>query len=191
MSAHSGELGGGGSGRWGALERWLSRLPAALRPQDSEVQEREPVRRRRRRIELIVLVLLAGVISVATVYDLTREVKVDDRLTADIETWRQVTGIHDEEVAVEEDLASYSTVDTACGNLVEDKKVVSSRVCLMLKGPVVNNRREYVGGFYLPPYLPLGPNDRYGCFGSTVSERFCTWATPPGLQSGVPKGFHG
>jgi hypothetical protein len=178
-----------GSPRWPALERWLSRLPAWLRPADSEDQAR-PVGRRRR-IEAIVLLVVAALICVATVYDLTREVKVDDRLTADIETWRQVMRIPDEEVAVEQDLVSYSTVDTACASLLESKKVVRSRVCVMMDGPIVENKRHVMGGFYLPPYLPLGPNDRYGCFGSPVSEHFCTWAIPPGLESGVPKGFHG
>jgi hypothetical protein len=179
-----------GSVRWPALERWLSRLPAWLRPVDREDETARPARRRHR-IEAVALAVLAAVICVATVYDLTREVKVDDRLTADIETWRHVTGIPDEEVAVEQDLASYSTVDTACASVHESKKLVRSRICVMMDGPIIDNRRHVMGGFYLPPYLPLGPNDRYGCFGSPVSEHFCTWATPPALESGVPKGFHG
>lgn len=143
------------------------------------------------KIETIVLLVVAALISVASVYDLTREVKVDDRLTADIETWREVTGIKDEEVAIEQDLATYSTRDTACGSIVESKSKPSDRVCVMLEGPVVNNRRKALGGFYLPMYLPIGPNDRYGCFGSTVGERFCTYGPRPGLPGGVPKGFHG
>lgn len=175
--------------RWPALERWLSRLPSWLRPEDSEDQARPAGRRRR--IEAIVLVVAAALICVGTVYDLTREVKVDDRLTADIETWRHVTGIRDEEVAVEQDLASYTTVDTACASLHESKKVVRSRICVMMDGPIVGNERHAMGGFYLPPYLPLGPNDRYGCFGSPVGEHFCTWAIPPGLERGVPKSFRG
>lgn len=178
--------------RWEALERWLGRLPSWLRPLDAE--DGEPGRagrRRRRRVENVLLVLLAALIAVAAVYDLTREVKVDNRLTADIETWRQVTGIPDEEVAVEQDLASYSTNDTACGNLNENKKLVSPRLCVMFTGPVNGNRRKAVGGFYLPPYLPLGPNDRYACFGSTVAEKFCPWATPPGLSDTPPKDFQG
>jgi hypothetical protein len=175
--------------RWHALERRLSRLPAWLRPADSEDQAHPA--RHRRRIEAIVLVVVAALICVGTVYDLTREVKVDDRLTADIETWREVTKIPDEEVAVEQDLTSYSTVDTACASLVESKKLVRSRVCVMMDGPIVGNRRHVMGGFYLPPYSQLGPNDRYGCFGSPVAEHFCPWAAPPGLEEGVPKGFHG
>ncbi len=143
------------------------------------------------RIETAVLLAIAVLIAVATVYDLTREVKVDNRLTADIETWREVTGIHDEEVAIEQDLASYTTRDTACGTVNEDKYAISARVCLMMAGPVNGNRREALGGFYLPPYLSIGPNDRYGCFGSTISERFCTYPPPVGLPAGAPKGFHG
>jgi hypothetical protein len=142
------------------------------------------------RIETIVLLVIAALITVATVYDLTREVKVDDRLTADIETWRHVTGLKNEEVAIEQDLASYSTNDTACGSVVESKSKPSVRVCVMLEGPVAENKRDAVGGFYLPMYLPLGPNDRYGCFGSTVGRHFCTYAPPPGLPSAVPKEFH-
>jgi hypothetical protein len=191
MSAGSHQLRDERSGRWPALERLLARLPSSLRPLDSETQEPDKARRRRRRAEMVLLLLVAAAIALASVYDLTREVKFDDRLTADIETWRHVTGIPDEEIAVEQDLASYSTVDTACGSLKPDKNAVSVRVCVMLKGPVMNNRRDAVGGFYLPPYLPLGPNDRYGCFGSTTSEHFCTWAIPPGLPSGVPRGFRG
>jgi hypothetical protein len=189
MSAHSGHV-GEQAGRWPALERRLARLPSWLSPLDSEDRQDGP-RRRRRRIETIVLLVVAAVISVASVYDLTREVKVDNRLTADIETWRQVAGIHDEEVAIEQDLDFYSTRDTACGNLVESKSIASFRLCLMLGGPVVNNRRRVLGGFYLPPYLSIGPNDRYGCFGTTVSEHFCTYAPLPGMPSGVPKGFYG
>jgi hypothetical protein len=163
------------------------RLPAWLAPRDSQPQGRG----RRRRIEAAILLAIALLIAVATVYDLTREVKVDNRLTADIETWRGVTGIHDEEVAIEQDLASYTTRDTACGTVKEDKYAISPRLCLMLAGPVNGNRREVLGGFYLPPYLPIGPNDRYGCFGSTVAEHFCTYPPPLGLAAGTPQGFHG
>jgi hypothetical protein len=184
VSARAGHTGVDGK-RPSGLEGWFSKLPSWLRPRESEPRRRG----RRWRIETVVLLVLAVVISVATVYDLTREVKVDNRLTADIETWRHVTGIPDEEIAVEQDLASYSTRDTACGNVVESKKLVSVRLCLMLDGPVIGNRRKALGGFYLPPYLPLGPNDRYGCFGSTVGEHFCTYAPRPGLPGGVPKGF--
>jgi hypothetical protein len=179
------------AGRSNALERWLQRLPAWLAPRDAEEEGRPAGRRRRRQVENVVLVLVAALIAVAAVYDLTREVKVDNRLTADIETWRQVTGIPDEEVAVEQDLASYSTRDTACGNLTENKKIIRPRLCVMLEGPIQSNRRKVLGGFYLPPYSPLGPNDRYGCFGSTVAEKFCTYATPIGMPSAPPKGFHG
>jgi hypothetical protein len=163
-------------------------MSAAERPQ----AQRER-RGRRWRIETAVLIAIAMLIALATVYDLTREVKVDNRLTADIETWREVTGIKDEEVAVEQDLASYSTRDTACGTVKEDKYAISPRLCVMLGGPVKGNRREARGGFYLPPYLPIGPNDRYGCFGSTISEKFCTYLNSPplGLTTGTPKGFHG
>ena len=97
---------------------------------------------RRWKIETIVLLAIAALITVASVYDLTREVKVDDRLTADIETWREVTKIPDEEVAIEQDVASYSTNDTACASVVESKSKPSVRVCLMMEGPVVNNRRR-------------------------------------------------
>lgn len=143
------------------------------------------------RIETAVLLAVAALIAVATAYDLTREVKVDNRLTADIETWRHVSGVHAEEVAVEQDLASYSTRDTACASVNENKYEISARLCLMLTGPVSDNSRKVLGGFYLPPYLPLGPHDRYGCFGSTVSENFCSYASPTGLPTGPPKGFHG
>jgi hypothetical protein len=203
VSANAGHAERGPS-RWPALERRLAALPAWLRPRDadddadpaqSERSERSErsVRSggRRMRIETIILLLVAATLCVAVVYDVTRQVKVGDRLTADIETWRETTGISDEEIAVEQDLASYSTVDTACGNLVESKEKVSERLCLMLEGPVVGGRRKVVGGFYLPPYLSLGPYDRYGCFGSTVSEHFCPWTAPPGLPSGVPKNYHG
>jgi hypothetical protein len=188
MSADAGHLGGGAAARWPALERGLAKLPAWLRPQEREDRSARPARRRRR-IEAIVLVVVAALVSVATVYDLTREVKVDDRLTADIETWRHLTGIPDEEVSIEQDLASYSTVDTACGSIAESKKWVSARVCVMMDGPVVGNGRHVMGGFDLPPNVPIGPHDRYDCFGSPVSEHFCGWATPPGLESDVPKGF--
>lgn len=144
----------------------------------------------RGRIENIVLIAVGVLIAVAAIYDLTREVRIDNRLTADIETWRQVTGIHDEEVAIEQDLASYTTRDTACGNVTGNKEVGVPRICLMMVGPISGGRRKVLGGFYLPPYLPLGPHDRYGCFGSTVSEHFCAYVTRPGLPSGTPKGFH-
>lgn len=145
----------------------------------------------RRRIENIVLVAAGVLIAVSAVYDLTREVRVDNRLTADIETWRHVTGIPDEEVSIEQDLASYTTRDTACGSITPTKQPGLSRICLMMVGPISDGRRKVLGGFYLPPELPLGPNDRYGCFGSTLSEHFCTYASPRGLPSGTPKGFHG
>jgi hypothetical protein len=184
VNTQAGDTGGGGK-RPSRLESWFSRLPSWLRPLEEAPQRKG----RRWRIETVVLLVLALVISVATVYDLTREVKVDNRLTADIETWRHVAEIPDEEVAVEQDLTSYSTRDTACADVIESKTRVSVRLCLMLDGPVSGNRRKVLGGFYLPPYLSLGPNDRYGCFGSTVGEHFCTYGPRPGLPGGVPKGF--
>lgn len=142
------------------------------------------------RIENIVLIAVGIVIAVAAIYDLTREVRVDNRLTADIETWRSVTGIHDEEVAIEQDLASYTTRDTACGNVTGNKEFGAFRICLMMAGPISGGHRKVLGGFYLPPYLSLGPNDRYGCFGSKLPEHFCAYTTRPGMPSGTPKGFH-
>lgn len=156
-----------------------------IRPLDSERESG-----RRWRIETIVLLAIAAVIAIAAVYDLTREVKSNNRLTADIETWRSATGIPAEEVAVEQDLATYSTRDTACASVWIYLKY-SPRICVMLVGPVVDGRRKVAGGFYLPPFLPIGPNDRYGCFGSTVAEKFCFSPNPITLPSAPPKGFGG
>jgi len=168
----------------------FARLPKPLRPLTREL----PGGGRRMKVEAAILLLIALVLAVASVYDVTRQVKINYRLTADIATWHEITGhvgpIY-KELDVEQNLTTYTNRDIVCGNTSPGKPGHRQQVCLVMKGPIVNGRREASGGFFLPPYKPDRARYRYGCFGAPSTESYCKMSTPPGESTPVPKAFLG
>jgi hypothetical protein len=157
------------SGRW-------ERLPELLRPRERERRGRGDLRR----VESTLLVLAFLVLASATVYDLVREVHVNERLTVDLRTWRQLTGNDLKNISIEQDLVHYTTRDVLCGNIGSGPPGTQPQVCLIMTGPTVHGRRAARGGFYLPPYFPDMRANRYACFGTALGEDLCGLPTPPG-----------
>jgi hypothetical protein len=160
----------GQGGRW-------ERLPERLRPRESERRGRGDLRR----VESTLLVLAFVVLAVAVVNDVVEQVHVNERRTADLRTWRAVTG-HEtyKNISIEQDLKHHTTRDVLCGNTSPAPPGTTPQVCLIMTGPTVHGRRAARGGFYLPPYFPDKRENRYACFGTAVSEELCGLPTPPG-----------
>lgn len=168
----------------------FARLPKPLRPLSGERQGDG----RRRRVEATILIGLALLLAVASVYDVTRQVRINYRLTADIATWHEVTkltGKTFEELDVEQNLKTYTKRDIVCGNTSPGKPGKKQQICLVMKGPIVKGRREATGGFFLPPKTPDRPTHRYGCFGAPAKQHFCTQPIPPDEPIKLPKAFGG
>lgn len=176
------------------LDQALQRLPEPLRPLEREKDDGG----RRRRIQNALLVLIALVLAVAVVYDVTRETKISYRITADIETWREITGHDYKNVAIETDARHYTTTDVACGNTSYAKPGHATQICFVMVGPIrhemikgkLSERRATYGGFFSPRRTPTGYKvNRYDCFGRAVAEGRCKLSAPAGAAHKVPKGF--
>lgn len=176
------------------LEEALQKLPGSLRP----LAEEKGDGGRRRRIQNTLLVLIALVLAVAVVYDVTRETKISYRITADIETWREITGHDYKNVAIETDARHYTENDVACGNTYYAKPGHATQICFFMVGPIrhetidgkLAERRATYGGFFTRPRTPTGYKvNRYGCFGRAVAEERCKGTAPGGTTPKVPKGF--
>jgi hypothetical protein len=171
----------GASAADGRRPHGWGRLPERLRPREgdrSEIGQRG--RGDLRRVESTLLVLALLVLTAATVNDVARQIKVNDRLTADLRTWRTFTGHDYRNISIEQDLKGHSTREVLCGNTSPGAPGALPQVCLIVTGPVVGGRRAVHGGFYLPPYLPDLRPDRYACFGTAVDAGLCGLPTPPG-----------
>lgn len=152
-----------------------------MRPRTEERRGRGDLRR----VESTLLVLAFLLLAVASINDVVRQVHVNERLTVDLRTWRQVTGRvyagHAyKNISIEQDLHHYTTRDVLCGNIWEAPPGSAPQVCLVMTGPVVHGRRAARGGYYLPPYFPDKREDRYACFGTAVGEELCGAPIPPG-----------
>ncbi len=91
--------------------RW-ERLPERLRPRTEERRGQGDLRR----VESTLLVLAFLVLAVAVVNDVVRQVHVNERITADLRTWRTITGNDLKNISVEQDLTHRTTRDVLCGN---------------------------------------------------------------------------
>ena len=153
-----------------------------LRPRDED----HGGRTRGYRVETVILVLVALILSVATVYDVVRQVHINDRMHADLVSWRTITGRHGTHEIIEQDTKTYTTRDVVCGRTVSTP-AAPALVCLIFQGPVKAGRRELTGGYFL---LETGrrktqvvdvPRHRYACFGDAAALHFrCLAAAPPG-----------
>jgi len=146
-------------GSWGFL-------PPSLRPRDREQAGSGSMRL----VETTVLILAGLLLAVATINDVSRQVRVNHRLQADIETWRSYTGHDYKNVAVDQELLGRrGGRDVACGNAVPGAPKARAQVCLILEGPTVHGRRRVAGGWYLYAHSEddVRPR-RYGCFGAAA-----------------------
>lgn len=157
----------------------LGRLPEWARPLK---QERHGLGSRRL-AESTILILIGLFLAVATVNDVVLQTHVNHRLSADLLTWRTVTGHDYVNLDTEQDIKTHTTRDTVCGNVSPGAPGERAQLCLTLVGPVVSGLRTVSGGYYLPPYHPDLYGNRYACFGVTMQEGLCGRASAP---SGSP-----
>jgi hypothetical protein len=146
------------------------RLPAWLRPRTIEL----PGSGRMRLIETTLLVLLGMLLAVATVNDVVRQTHVNQRLIADLRTWRAYTGHDYHNLSIEQELLgpTSSQREVICGNTSPGPPKARTQLCLAIWGPVVNGRRTVHGGWYLPAKAEDVRADRSGCFGP-ASQGIC------------------
>jgi hypothetical protein len=164
------------------------RLPEPLRPRERERRGRGELRL----IESTLLVLVFILLAVAVVNDVVRETHVNARLTADLRTWRTLTGhFRYHNISNEQDLVHHTTRDVLCGNTAPGPPGAWPQICLIVIGPTRHGLRESHGGFYLPPYKPDLAVNRYACFGSAVREDLCRLPTPPGYPHAPVPGADG
>jgi hypothetical protein len=114
------------------------------------------------------LVLLGILLAAATIDDVVRQTHVNQRLIADLRTWRSYTGHDYHNLSIEQALyGERSDREVICGNATPGPPKARAQICLVIWGPVVAGRRAVHGGWRLPPYTELDlPRHRYGCFGS-------------------------
>jgi hypothetical protein len=163
------------------------RLPAFLAPRQEERRGRGELRF----IETALLLLVGVVLVVATVADVSRQVRIGSRLAADLESWRAITHVKFHNPFIEQDVRTYTTRDVLCADTSKGKPQGKPQLCLIFTGPVRDGRRTARGGFYLvakgtdvhEPVLNQ-VRYRYACFGSAISEHLCGLSkAPPGLPS--------
>jgi hypothetical protein len=145
------------------------RLPEPLRPRERERRGRGELRR----VESTLLVLAFLVLAAAVVNDVVLQANVNYRLTADLRTWRRVTGHDYHNISAEQDLKYHTTRDVLCGNTAPGPPGALPQICLIMTGPIVHGMRAVHGGFYLPPYKPDKRANRYACFGAAVEQHLC------------------
>ncbi|HEV7936912.1 MAG TPA: hypothetical protein VGP18_02680 [Solirubrobacteraceae bacterium] len=152
-----------------------ARLPEWARPLD---QERHGLGSRRL-AESTILILIGLFLAVATVNDVVLQTHVNHRLRADLATWRTVTGHDYVNLDTEQDVKTFSTRDTVCGNVSPGAPGARAQVCLMLAGAVVSGMRSVTGGYYLPQYKADLRANRYKCFGLAAEADMCVLSSPP------------
>ncbi len=153
---------------WGWLPEWARPLEHERRGLGSL-----------RLAETTILILLGIFLAVATVNDVVQQTHVNHRLKADLLTWRTVTGHDYVNLDTEQDVKTYSTRDTVCGNVSPGAPGERAQVCLMLAGAVVSGMRSVTGGYYLPPYKADLRANRYECFGLAAETALCGLSSPP------------
>jgi hypothetical protein len=165
-------------------DSFWDRLPEGLRPLERERRGRGDLRR----IESTLLALAFLLLAVAVVNDIVLSTHTAYRITADLRTYRRLTG-HEKyhNISVEQDLVHHTSRDVLCGNIAPGPPGTLPQICLILTGPVNHGERASHGGFYLSPYTRDKRVSRYGCFGSAVREELCAATIPPGaLHAPVP-----
>jgi hypothetical protein len=153
---------------WGRLPEWA-------RPLD---RERHGLGSRRL-AESTILILIGVFLAIATVNDVVLQTHVNHRLSADLRTWRTATGHDYVNIDAEQDIKTYSTRDTVCGNVSPGAPEERAQICLTMAGPVLSGVRTVSGGYYLPPYHVNLYGNRYACFGLAKQQGLCGLAAAP------------
>jgi hypothetical protein len=148
-------------------------LPPALRPSSEDRAGGGSVRL----VETTLLLLAALLLAVATVNDVVRQTHVNDRLIADLRTWRQYTGHDYHNLSPDQELLGITTKrDVVCGNTTPGPPKERVQICLVITGPTRPTRggmRTVAGGWYLPAHLEYDVRERrYGCFGA-ITRGLC------------------
>jgi hypothetical protein len=146
-----------------ADSHWAT-LPAWLRPRDAELSATG----RTRLVETTLLVLVALLLATATVNDLVRNRNVNERLIADLRTWRAYTGHDYLNLTISQELLGPTSMqrEVVCGNTTPGAPKATVEICLAIWGPTANGRRTVHGGWYLPAKAQDDTRAlRYGCFG--------------------------
>jgi len=148
-------------------------LPAwvAHRPQG----DRDPANRDVRAIETTVMVLIGLLLAVAVIYDVAHQVGINTRETADRATWRGYEHVADVKTRLDVRTLERGTTDFVCRSTstVAATALHQVRLCLMISGPTVNDRRTIDGGYYLAPHASDRFAYRYGCFGLPAQRALC------------------
>jgi hypothetical protein len=124
--------------------------------------------------ETTVLLLVALLLAIATVSDVVRQVHVNHRLIADLNTWRTYTRHNYHNLFVSQNYSEHFKREVVCGNTSPGEPKAHIQLCLVINGPVVNGRRRVTGGWYLPARAEDFAASRYGCFGSAPAEFECS-----------------
>jgi cell division protein FtsL len=142
------------------------RPPAWLRPRSVELLGSG----RTRLVETTLLVLMAILLVVATANDVARQTHVNQRLIADLSTWRAYTGHDYHNLTIDQKvLGETSQREAVCGNTSPGVPKARTQLCLAIWGPVVAGRRTVHGGWYLPPKAEDPRAGRYACFGPATA----------------------
>jgi hypothetical protein len=131
-----------------------------------------------RLIETTVLVLVGLLLAGATVNDVVRQTHVNQRLIADLHTWRTRTGHDYHNLTIEQTVfGERDTTDVVCGNTSPGAPKARIQICLAIGGAAVDGRRTVRGGWYLPANTEEDlRRSRYGCFGP-ISAGMCPSAS--------------
>lgn len=164
-------------------------IPSWARP-----LERERIGSGNLRLTETTLVVVFGLLlATATIHDLVQQTHVNHRLVVDLRSWRKATGHDYHNLNVEQDVKSFTTRDVVCGNVSPGAPDERTQVCLILAGPTIGGERAIDGGYYLSPYVGDAYDNRYGCFGSAVSDGLCGLSSSPkgappalALKTGLP-----
>jgi hypothetical protein len=125
-------------------------------------------------IETTLLLLVGLVLAIATINDVARQTGINQRLIADLKTWRHYTRHDYHNISInQETLGIASQREVLCGNTSPGAPKSRTQICLTIWGPVVNGMRAVHGGWYLPANVENDlPSERYGCFG-VGGQRWC------------------
>ncbi|HYM46191.1 MAG TPA: hypothetical protein VES65_08545 [Solirubrobacteraceae bacterium] len=140
-----------------------------------------------RLVETTVLVLAGLLLATATVDDVVRQTHINQRLIADLRTWRARTGHDYHNLWIDQIVLGEGTErEVVCGNTSPGAPKAKIQLCLAVWGPVRDGRRVVHGGWYLPPGVEDARKDRYGCFGD-VPRGICpsSASTAPGTGRGA------
>ena len=92
---------------------------------------------------------------------------INHRLIADLSTWRHYTDHDYVNISIDQEtLGVDSEREFLCGNTSAGRTGRKDADLPGIWGPVVDGLRTVHGGWYLPPYHPDVPANRYGCFGA-------------------------